>query len=166
MSAVRLVLANNNQTLPVATFRLAASATGNAIEVQNSGGSVLARIAADGRVVSQACAFGDSLAMINGVWNTQVWNGAAIGWVTGTSASTGEIDTGFRRNAAGVVEVNNGTAGTFRDLIVRNLRMSAPTLVPASASAAGNEGQIAWDADYIYICTATNTWKRVAIATW
>jgi hypothetical protein len=23
-----------------------------------------------------------------------------------------------------------------------------------------------WDADYIYVCTATNTWKRVAIATW
>lgn len=76
------------------------------------------------------------------------------------------IDTGSARNAAGVWELNNGTAGTFRDLIVRNLRMSAPTLVPASASATGSEGQIAWDADYIYVCTATNTWKRVAIATW
>jgi hypothetical protein len=76
------------------------------------------------------------------------------------------LDTGLARNAAGVWEVNNGTAGTFRDLIVRNLRMSAPTLAPASASATGSEGQIAWDASYIYVCTATNTWKRVAIATW
>lgn len=37
---------------------------------------------------------------------------------------------------------------------------------PASAAASGTQGQIAWDADYIYVCTATNTWKRVAIATW
>lgn len=37
---------------------------------------------------------------------------------------------------------------------------------PASAAAAGVTGNICWDADYIYVCTATNTWKRVAIATW
>jgi hypothetical protein len=37
---------------------------------------------------------------------------------------------------------------------------------PATAGAAGNQGEIAWDADYIYVCVATNTWKRVAIATW
>jgi hypothetical protein len=39
-------------------------------------------------------------------------------------------------------------------------------MTPASASASGVAGTIAWDASYIYICTATNTWKRVAIATW
>jgi hypothetical protein len=37
---------------------------------------------------------------------------------------------------------------------------------PASASAAGTQGMHAWDANFIYVCTATNTWKRVAIATW
>jgi hypothetical protein len=37
---------------------------------------------------------------------------------------------------------------------------------PASASAAGSVGQIAYDADYLYVCTASDTWKRVAIATW
>lgn len=37
---------------------------------------------------------------------------------------------------------------------------------PASASATGVAGSIRWDADYIYVCTATNTWKRAALATW
>lgn len=37
---------------------------------------------------------------------------------------------------------------------------------PSSASDTGTPGQIAWDASYIYVCTGTNTWKRVAIATW
>ena len=37
---------------------------------------------------------------------------------------------------------------------------------PASATATGNAGDICWDSSYIYVCTATNTWKRTAIATW
>ena len=37
---------------------------------------------------------------------------------------------------------------------------------PASAGAAGTAGMICWDASFIYVCTATNTWKRTAIATW
>ena len=40
------------------------------------------------------------------------------------------------------------------------------TKTPASASATGTAGTIAWDADYIYICTATNTWKRASIGGW
>jgi len=37
---------------------------------------------------------------------------------------------------------------------------------PSSASDTGTKGQIAYDDNYIYVCTATNTWKRVAISTW
>ena len=40
------------------------------------------------------------------------------------------------------------------------------TSTPASASATGTIGTIAWDTGYIYVCTATNAWERVAIATW
>lgn len=45
------------------------------------------------------------------------------------------------------------------------LTISTPS-VPASAGATGTKGQIEYDTDYIYICVATNTWKRVAISTW
>jgi hypothetical protein len=37
---------------------------------------------------------------------------------------------------------------------------------PASATATGTTGDIRFDADFIYICTATNTWKRAALTTW
>jgi hypothetical protein len=40
------------------------------------------------------------------------------------------------------------------------------TSTPAEASATGTIGTIAWDTGFIYVCTATNTWERVAIATW
>jgi hypothetical protein len=36
---------------------------------------------------------------------------------------------------------------------------------PASSSAAGNQGDIVWDSGFIYVCTATNTWKRATLAT-
>lgn len=42
----------------------------------------------------------------------------------------------------------------------------ATSKTPASAAATGAAGEICWDADYIYVCVATNTWKRTAIATW
>ncbi len=47
--------------------------------------------------------------------------------------------------------------------VVYGIASSAP---PASATAAGTTGTITWDSSYIYVCVATNTWKRVAIATW
>ena len=44
--------------------------------------------------------------------------------------------------------------------------LTGGTKTPATAAAAGAVGDIAWDASYIYVCTAANTWKRAAIATW
>lgn len=57
------------------------------------------------------------------------------------------------------------TAGTKLDVNGDKIRVRTAK-TPASAAAAGNAGDICWDANYIYICTATNTWKRAAIATW
>lgn len=37
---------------------------------------------------------------------------------------------------------------------------------PASAGASGLPGQVRYDSSYLYICTATNTWRRISHATW
>ena len=42
----------------------------------------------------------------------------------------------------------------------------ANVAVPASASAAGTVGQIAFDASHFYVCVATDTWVRTNLATW
>ena len=42
----------------------------------------------------------------------------------------------------------------------------ATSQTPASSSAAGTQGDVAWDADYIYVAVAANTWKRTALSTW
>jgi len=38
--------------------------------------------------------------------------------------------------------------------------------IPASSSASGTKGDIAYDDDYIYICISTDTWKRSPLTTW
>lgn len=59
---------------------------------------------------------------------------------------------------AGKLWVRNGSAWEQSRFL--------PTKTPASAAATGAAGEVAWDASYLYVCVATNTWKRVAIATW
>jgi len=38
--------------------------------------------------------------------------------------------------------------------------------IPGSASATGTAGAIRYDSGYVYICVATDTWKRAALTTW
>jgi len=58
-------------------------------------------------------------------------------------------------------------AGTNVFGIYSSGRIQVPvSTTPASASAAGNAGDITWDSSYIYVCTAASTWKRAAISTW
>ena len=37
---------------------------------------------------------------------------------------------------------------------------------PSSATDTGTTGEVRFTADYIYVCVATNTWKRTSITTW
>jgi hypothetical protein len=56
--------------------------------------------------------------------------------------------------------------GAYSDLI--GTPPTAPGLVapPVSSTALGVTGQVSFDQSYFYVCTNTNTWKRVAIAAW
>ena len=53
-----------------------------------------------------------------------------------------------------------------RDLGKLAFANTALVPAPASATAVGEKGQLATDGAYLYVCIDTNTWERVAIATW
>lgn len=38
--------------------------------------------------------------------------------------------------------------------------------VPTATNSAGNVGDVAIDADYLYVCVALDTWKRTPLTTW
>lgn len=68
--------------------------------------------------------------------------------------------------AAGTVWMNSATGQLYLHDGTGDKEIAVNAGVPASASAAGVTGQVAWDADHFYVCIATDTWKRVAVATW
>ena len=71
----------------------------------------------------------------------------------------------MRITSTGNVGIGTSSPTNLLDVNADSIRVRTAQ-TPATASATGNQGEIAWDADYIYICVATNTWKRVAISTW
>jgi len=75
-------------------------------------------------------------------------------------------DSGFSSASPGLTfdkSTNNVIIANTLDVATVRFTASNP---PASAGSAGVAGTIAWDSDYIYVCVATNTWKRVDISTW
>ena len=77
----------------------------------------------------------------------------------------GDLSGNVLFKTSGKVGINTTSPTAKMDINSDIIRLRTAK-TPATAGAAGNQGDICWDADYIYICTATNSWKRVAIATW
>lgn len=60
----------------------------------------------------------------------------------------------------------NGNTRIAGSLTVNDGLVSSNHYTPLSATDTGTKGQIAWDAEYVYVCISTNTWKRSALSTW
>jgi hypothetical protein len=99
-------------------------------------------------------------------WLKATRNGSqveAISFHTGTSGTTERA----RIDSSGRLLVGTSTDSGGALLQVNGDRVRIATAkTPASATAAGVAGEICWDASYVYVCVAANTWKRSAIATW
>jgi hypothetical protein len=71
-----------------------------------------------------------------------------------------------------LVLATNGNVGIGTTSPTAKLDISSDILrlrtakTPATAGATGNQGDLCWDASYVYVCVATNSWKRAAIAAW
>lgn len=69
--------------------------------------------------------------------------------------------------------LNNGGISNTSDryefnqpIVSTAYRVSNLNTAPSSSTDTGSTGDIRYTADYIYICVATNTWKRSALTTW
>ena len=56
--------------------------------------------------------------------------------------------------------------GNLNSDTVRDTNVVTKVAVPSTASSTGIAGQIAYSSSYIYVCVATNTWKRASLSTW
>lgn len=78
-------------------------------------------VTASSAINGAAFVLGSSLLAISTAFGGFAAGSAQLVSWSSTTAYSGTKDLGLARSAAGVVEVNNGTAGTFRDLKLRNL---------------------------------------------
>ena len=90
--------------------------------------------------------------------NWHLMNSAATEYMM-TATPNAEVAL-YYDNAGKFITTATGTKTTGQ------MDIAALNTAPASASAAGTLGEIRYTADYIYVCTATNTWKRTALSTW
>jgi hypothetical protein len=71
---------------------------------------------------------------------------------------TDQIDIRFLAAAVTIDNLFNVDVTVNGNITLTGI-LSAPQTTKAS-NAPGSPGQVCWDANYIYVCTATNTWKR------
>ncbi|QDP63351.1 MAG: hypothetical protein GOVbin703_98 [Prokaryotic dsDNA virus sp.] len=94
----------------------------------------------------------------------------AAGTISTTSHPTKMVFRTTRLNATSPVTaitidenqnlIAEGNLEAFDTITIRNQN------APASATSNGFRGEIRYDSNYIYVCVADNTWKRVLLSTW
>ena len=100
-----------------------------------------------------------------GVWQDALYFQALASLGNGIRFFIGSTNALQIAAPSGNVGIGTSTPSALLDVNSDTVRVRTAR-TPASATAAGNAGDICWDANYIYVCTATNTWKRTAISTW
>lgn len=102
---------------------------------------------------------------------TSIAGSAAAGDMIIRAEQTLRLRAGGDAGGASLDSAGNLTATTFTGSLTGNATTStrfstAASATPASATASCTTGAVQFDASYIYVCHATNTWKRAPVATW
>jgi len=92
-----------------------------------------------------------------------VWTATSAVWGSSGSDMRSFVSRDFLGTGAGLTVVSG--AG-YQSISVDQAVVGLRSAVPASAGASCTVGQWALDSSYYYLCVATNTWKRAALASW
>ena len=138
--------------------QIAASVSGDVFKSGTQTAGQVAVFTADG-VIEGTDELGDivvdSIQFVTGASTYDITGPAAIPTVNVT-LSLPEVSGVL----ATIADIN--TAASSLDAAIETI--AAYTTAPATATSTGIPGQIAKDASYFYVATATNTWKRVALS--
>jgi hypothetical protein len=152
-------------------------------------GSGISVSAATGAVTVTATASGNANTIVNGTSNVSISsaNGPVRIYANAFTGASAYFDDGT--SSGGNINFTPGSGGYMNLNLVKILggQVTGVTSLDASAkitavgtsqtapfngtpatktgTSTGTIGDISWDANYIYVCTAANTWKRVALST-
>jgi hypothetical protein len=85
-------------------------------------------------------------------------------------AATGDSGKFLRADGSWAIidTSNNEMSISGLDLTISsgNLVLSSPTGIPNTTGSLGIKGSFVWNTGHLYVCTNTNSWRRVALTTW
>lgn len=93
-----------------------------------------------------------------GTYAATIGGGPSMAAAYGIDFSAVTFGTAFLKSTGFLVNPSGGTS-------VSALTVTT-SATPATAAATGTTGEVVWDASFVYVCIATNTWKKAAISTW
>lgn len=114
------------------------------------------------------------MGITSSTWNSGTWT---VGGPSDGYVYTANSSLALGSNTANVYLFAGGTLAANRKAVIAangvtitsNLTINAVFAGPPTTKASnapGNPGEICWDASYIYVCTAANTWKRATLNTY
>lgn len=80
-------------------------------------------------------------------------------------ANTIAISVSAAANNWANTKIANTSATVNGGLKMTNIHLLSNVTI-SSNSSSGNVGQISWDGNYLYVCVATNRWKRTQLLSW
>jgi len=99
--------------------------------------------------------------------NVRLGSSGVLTFADGTTQTTAgtysnvQVSTYLPTYSGNIADINTtGNLIVFGNTFINN------SYVPALANSTGLAGQIVWNANHLYICIATDTWKRANISTW
>jgi hypothetical protein len=136
----------------------------------NVGNIGTAALVATGNVTLGDAVVNGNLTVNSGTFNISSSNGAFT--VGGNLTTQYGYLKGARLSVAG--NANVGNIGTTALVATGNVttsgsisgRLITTTVPPSSATSSGVAGQIAYDSNFIYVCTGTDTWRRSPFDDW
>ena len=98
--------------------------------------------------------------------NLNAYSGYISNTLSSVTHNAVSSQLGFATANSGVVAEKMILSSSGNLTISGQYQLSSLNTAPASSTATGTTGEIRITADYIYVCIATNTWKRIALSTW
>lgn len=98
---------------------------------------------------------------LSATWNDNTVDQSGLK-ISITDTLSGAGSTPLQVNVGGSSKLSLSKAG---DLSIGG-KLNLPSQPPGAETDPGVAGDIAWDADFVYVCVANNTWKRAALAGW
>jgi hypothetical protein len=127
-----------------------------------------ALLTAGGLAVSNSAHVGGTM-IISGI--STLASVSATSFITASNTISTAKTTQATTSSTGSLLASGGLGVTKKMVVGGHLTVEgklyySQDVTPAGASATCTQGQIHWDADYVYVCVSANIWKRAALDAW